>query len=127
MGEVTAPPVESPSEAAAVVERFNDAFNRADLTLLAELLTDDVVFESTAPPAGIRNVGRPAVLAAFAEFFASTTDPDFQTEEMIAAHDRVVVRWRFTWGGEHPGFVRGVDIFTVTGGRVAEKAAYVKG
>ena len=36
----------------------------------------------------------------------------------------VVVRWRYTWGDGH---VRGVDVFTVRDGLVAEKLAYVKG
>lgn len=41
--------------------------------------------------------------------------------------DRAVVQWRFDWGGDHPGHVRGVDLFRVRDGLVAEKASYVKG
>jgi hypothetical protein len=35
-----------------------------------------------------------------------------------------VVRWRYAWGDGH---VRGVDVFRVRGGLVAEKLSYVKG
>jgi ketosteroid isomerase-like protein len=39
----------------AVIERFNEAFNRHDADLLAFLLTDDAVFEDTSPaPDGMR-------------------------------------------------------------------------
>jgi SnoaL-like domain len=48
----------------------------------------------------------------------------FETEEMIDAGDRVVVRWRYSWGSGH---VRGIDVFTVRDGLVAQKLSYVKG
>ena len=37
--------------------------------------------------------------------------------------------WRYTWrdAAGVPGYVRGVDLFRVRGGKVAEKLAYVKG
>ena len=38
--------------------------------------------------------------------------------------DRLVARWRYEWAGGH---VRGVDVFRVRDGRVAEKLSYVKG
>jgi hypothetical protein len=34
------------------------------------------------------------------------------------------VRWRFDWGSGH---VRGIDLFKVRDGKVAEKLSYVKG
>ena len=46
------------------------------------------------------------------------------TEEVVVADGRVVVRWRYDFGGGH---VRGVDLFTVRDGLVAEKLSYVKG
>ena len=36
----------------------------------------------------------------------------------------MVTRWRYYFDGGH---VRGVDVFTVRDGRVAEKLSYVKG
>jgi hypothetical protein len=38
--------------------------------------------------------------------------------------DRAVFRWHYSWGNGH---VRGVDIFRVEDGKVAEKLSYVKG
>ena len=35
-----------------------------------------------------------------------------------------VVRWRFDWGVGHS---RGIDLFKVRDGKVAEKLSYVKG
>jgi hypothetical protein len=51
------------------------------------------------------------------------------TEEILAPGDRCIVRWRYDWRSDNgpPGHVRGVDIFRVRGGKVAEKLAYVKG
>ena len=46
------------------------------------------------------------------------------TVEIFAAGDRVVARWRYDYGNGH---VRGVDVFTVRDGLVAEKLSYVKG
>ena len=49
-------------ETRSVIERFNDAFNRHDAAAVAELLTDDTVFEDTSPaPDGRRIEGKGAV------------------------------------------------------------------
>jgi len=61
--------------------------------------------------------------------FRASPDADFATEELFAAGDRCTVRWRYTYtgaGGE-PRHIRGVDVFRVRDGKVAEKLAYVKG
>jgi len=116
------------SDPVAVVERFNAAFNRHDLAAVMALMSDDCVFEGIAPPDGRRYMGSAAVRGTWAELFASSPDAWFDTEETIAAGDRVVVRWRYRWGpGGSGGHVRGVDVFRVAGGLVAEKLAYVKG
>jgi hypothetical protein len=64
------------------------------------------------------------VRAAWETLFATTPQGAFSSEEIFAAGDRVVVRWRYSWGDGH---VRGIDVFTVRDGLVAEKLAYVKG
>ena len=116
------------SDPVAVVERFNAAFNRHDVAAVMALMSEDCVFEGTAPPDGRRYVGSAAVRGAWAELFASSPDAWFDTEETISAGDRVVVRWRYQWGpGGSGGHVRGVDVFRVAGGLVTEKLAYVKG
>ena len=91
-------------------------------------MTDDCVFENTYPPPdGERHTGQSDVRRFWEGFFADTDSPRFETEEVFTAGDRVVTRWRFSWGGAEPGHVRGVDVFRVRGGRVAEKLSYVKG
>jgi ketosteroid isomerase-like protein len=112
-------------ETLAIIDRFNDAFNRHDTDAVMALMTDDVVFENTSPfPDGARYTGQAAVRAFWDEFFAGSPNAHFDAEEVIGLGDRAVVRWRYNWGDGH---IRGVDIFRVRDGKVAEKLAYVKG
>ncbi len=115
--------------AIGTVVRFNDAFNRGDVDTVMALMTDDCVFENTFPaPDGERHEGQAAVRAFWERFFESTERPRFTAEEIFAAGDRVVSRWRFDWGeGAGAGHVRGVDVIRVREGKLAEKLAYVKG
>jgi hypothetical protein len=108
----------------AVVRRFNQAFDAQDVDAVMALMTDDCRFEDTSPPDGHKHVGASRVRAAWETLFASTPPRAFSAEEIFAAGDRVVVRWRYSWGDGH---VRGIDVFTVRDGLVAEKLAYVKG
>src|SRR4051794_791372 len=85
-------------------------------------MTPDCVFEDTSPPDGRRHEGAAAVREAWTALFTTAADGVFTTEEMIEAGDGVVARWRYDWGA---GQVRGVDIFTVRDGLVAEKLSYV--
>jgi ketosteroid isomerase-like protein len=113
----------------AAIERFNAAFNRHDVAGVMAAMTDDCVFESTAPPDGGRYEGQAAVRAVWEAFFRSSPDAAFEAEELFAAGDRAVVRWRYRFTGADgaAGHVRGVDVFRVRDGKVAEKLAYVKG
>ena len=112
-------------EARSTIESFHEALNRRDLDALADLITDDCVFETTSPaPDGTRYVGRQAVLGAFRDFFAGSPATRFEIEEMFGAGDRVVVRWLYNWADGH---VRGVDVLRVRSGQVAETLAYDKG
>ena len=106
------------------VERFTAAFDAKDVDAIMAAMTPDCVFEDTAPPDGTRHVGAEAVRAAWTRLFAISPEGTFTTEEVIDAGDRVVTRWRYSFNGGH---VRGVDVFTVRDGRVAEKLSYVKG
>jgi ketosteroid isomerase-like protein len=109
----------------AVVERFNEAFNRHDVDAVMALMSDDVVFENTSPaPDGERHAGQAAVRAFWERFFAASPRANFEAEEILATGDRCVVRWRYDWGDGH---IRGIDLFHVADGKVAEKLSYVKG
>ena len=81
-------------------------------------------------PDGHRSLQRgvqPA-LAFWREWFSRNTDAVFEAEDVIVSGDRAVVRWvyRKLRNGQ-PWHLRGVDVFTVRGERVAAKLAYVKG
>ncbi|RFU21168.1 nuclear transport factor 2 family protein [Geodermatophilus marinus] len=117
------------TEAREAVERFNEAFARHDVDAVMAAMTEDCVFESTSPPDGERHEGQAAVRTAWEELFTSTPGGRIDAEEVVPLGDRVVVRWVYRWpagdGGE--GHVRGIDLFRVRDGRVAEKLSYVKG
>ncbi len=109
----------------ATIEQFNAAFNRHDVAAVMALMSDDVVFENTSPPPdGERHEGQDAVRAFWERFFAGSPEAAFTTEEMFAAGNQCAVRWRYDWGGGH---IRGVDLFLVRDGKVAQKLSYVKG
>lgn len=121
--------VEDAPAAIAAVTDFCAAFDRGDVEAVMALMTDDCIFESTYPaPDGERHVGQTAVRKYWVHFFATTEEPRFENEEMSASSDRVISRWRFSWGGgDAGGHVRGIDVYRVREGKVAEKLAYVKG
>jgi|SRR5579862_3648900 len=113
-----------------VINRFNEAFNQHDVPAMMALMTENCVFDNTYPPPdGERFEGAEAVRRFWEEFFRSSPDAFFQTEEMFAHADRCVIRWRYTWTNTDGsrGHVRGVDVLRVQDGKVAEKFAYVKG
>jgi ketosteroid isomerase-like protein len=107
-----------------VVEVFGKAWADHDLDAALLMLTDDCVFDATGPaPDGTRCVGVEAIRAAWTSIFEDR-DSQFEEEEIFQSGDRVVQRWRYSFQGGH---IRGVDLFRVRDGRVAEKLSYVKG
>ena len=118
-----------PGRVVDVVQRFNDAFNRHDVDAIMALMSDDCVFENTRPaPDGERVEGRQRVRAVWEQLFARSPHAHFDAEEIFAAGDRCVVRWVYSWAKDGTrGHVRGVDVFRVRDGLVAEKLSYVKG
>jgi uncharacterized protein (TIGR02246 family) len=112
------------AELLALADRFNHAWNTHDLEAALALVSDDCVFETTAPaPDGERHQGREALRAAWKPVF-DNPDSHFDFEELLVAGDRLAQRWRYSWGSGH---VRGVDLLRVRDGRIAEKLSYVKG
>jgi uncharacterized protein (TIGR03086 family) len=109
------------------VQRFNAAFNTGDVDAIMAAMTDDCVFESTEPPDGRRHQGQDAVRAVWRSVLSGR--PRFETEELVDAGDRAVARWiqRWTDAGGSEGHVRGLDLFRVRDGKIAEKLSYVKG
>jgi hypothetical protein len=114
------------AETIALINRFNQAFNDHDVDSIMAMMTDDVVFENTSPaPDGERYEGQDAVRGFWEEFFASSPNAYFETEDIFATDNRCLVRWTYRWNDT--GHIRGVDVFTVRDGKVSEKLSYVKG
>jgi ketosteroid isomerase-like protein len=107
-----------------VVQRFGAAWAAHDLDGALALVTEDCVFDATGPaPDGERHIGQPSLRTAWRAIFDDSSSR-FDAEETFAAGDRVVQLWRYSWDGGH---VRGVDVFRIRNGKVAEKFSYVKG
>ena|SRR3972149_4578494 len=112
------------------VARFNEAVNHHKLEETMALMTEDCVFENTYPPPnGKRFEGQVSVRSFWADFFESSPQAKFEFEETFASGERAFVRWLYHWQNADgsQGHIRGVDVFIVRDGKVAEKLSYVKG
>ena len=113
-----------------VVIAFNEAFNRHDVTSMMELMSEDCVFENTAPaPDGAVYSGKEAVTHYWQDFFTQSPNAHINIEEIFGYGTRCIMRWRYDWVDEagNDGHVRGVDLFRVQNGFICEKLSYVKG
>jgi len=109
---------------------FNQALNERRLDDMMALLTEDTVFENTYPPPdGTRYEGKEAVQSFWQTFFNSSHKSIIETEELFPYGDRPVMRWKYRWIGldGSTGYIRGVDVYRLVGGLIAEKVSYVKG
>lgn len=116
--------------ATRIVLEFNEAFNRHDVAGMMQLMSDDCVFENTAPaPDGTVYSGKEAVTRFWQDFFRASPQAHIEIEEIFGYGLRCVMRWRYNWADAtgNRGHVRGVDIFQVKDGFIREKLSYVKG
>jgi len=114
----------------AIVSAFNDALNARNLDGMMALLAPSSVFENTHPaPDGTRYEGLNAVREFWEDFFHSSSTARIEPEEIFAAGDRCVMRWTYHWTDAEGkrGYIRGVDIYRIENGLIAEKLSYVKG
>jgi ketosteroid isomerase-like protein len=108
-----------------VLGAFSAAVAKQDVNAIMAVMTDDCVFENSGPaPDGERAEGQAAVRAVWERLFRTTPTGKFEHEEVFVTGDRAVTRWKATWDGGH---VRGVDVFRVRDGKIAEKLSYMKG
>jgi len=116
--------------ATRIVLAFNEAFNRHDVPGMMQLMSDDCVFENTAPvPDGTVYKGKEAITQFWQNFFHDSPQAHIEIEEVFGMGFHCVMRWRYDWvdaAGEK-GHVRGVDIFKLRDGLISEKLSYVKG
>lgn len=116
--------------AVRAVLAFNEAFNRHDVAGMMALMSDDCVFENTAPaPDGTVIAGKEAVTQFWQEFFQQSSQAHIEIEEIFGLGYHCVMRWRYDWVDENgsQGHVRGVDIFQVKNDLISQKLSYVKG
>jgi predicted SnoaL-like aldol condensation-catalyzing enzyme len=113
-----------------IVLDFNKAFNRHDVSGMMQLMSDDCVFENTAPaPDGTVYTGKDAVTQFWQGFFRESPHAHISIEEIFGLGKRCVMRWRYNWvdAAGKEGHVRGVDLYLVQDGFICEKLSYVKG
>lgn len=119
-----------PPEHVQILNDFNQAFNDHNVAAMMDLMTADCVFENTFPPPdGTRYEGYPAVKQFWEQFFHESRQAHIEIEEMFVGDERGVQLWIYRWVDEQgqAGYVRGVDIFRFSNGKIAEKLSYVKG
>lgn len=117
-------------ETVRIVTRFNDALNAHDVEAMMALMIPDCVFENTFPPPdGTRYEGSAAIRAFWEEFLRASPGARFEIEEIVALGSRCAMRWTYHWADApgKAGHVRGVDLYRLEDGLIAEKLSYVKG
>lgn len=126
---MSAPAVSATETTIELVTRFENAFNTYDVDALMADMTDDCVFEHVAPAAASlgRHEGQAAVRAVWEALQVHFPGHRFELEDIFGVGARCACRWKLRWplpeGGE--GTARGVDIFRVRDGKIAEKLTYV--
>jgi ketosteroid isomerase-like protein len=113
-----------------VLRDVTAGFDTHDLDRIMRNFVDDCVFESPrgAEPFGRRVEGKEAVRAAFADRFAGIPDVRYTDDTHFVAGDRGVSEWLLS-GTSTTGErieVRGCDIWTFRGDKVAVKSSYWK-
>lgn len=112
-----------------LVTRFENNFNTYDVDALMADMTDDCVFEHVAPAAVSfgRHEGQAAVRAVWESLATHFPGYRFDLEDVFGAGERAACRWSMEWklpdGGK--GTARGVDVFLIRNGKIAEKLTYV--
>jgi hypothetical protein len=115
------------SKTAEILRRFNDVFLSHDPAGLADLVAEDCVIENTNPaPDGSRHVGRAACIALWTSI-ATAPGTFFELEDVTVIGDRGLILWRYHWGPEKEGSVRGVNLMRLHDGLIVEALGYVKG
>jgi hypothetical protein len=115
-----------PARNAEVIDRFNQAFQRHDPSLLEGLIAEDCVMESVEPaPDGTRIVGRADNLK-FWRNLAANKDGAFSVEDVALFGDRANIRWRYRFGPGLSQSVRGVTLIRLRDGLIVEALGYAK-
>ena len=110
------------SDPEALIERYNDAWNRHDVDAIVAMHAPGMVFENHT--AGERAEGDD-VRGHIASIFANWPDLRFETRRLYVTPDLVVCEW--TAHGTRDGRELswpGVDVFPLEDGRIKRKDVY---
>jgi ketosteroid isomerase-like protein len=113
-----------------VIREVTAAFDAHDLDAIMAHFVDDCVFETPrgSEAFGRRLEGRDAVRAAFADRFAGIPDVRYTDDSHFVAGDRGLSEWLLsgtTADGQRIE-VRGCDIWTFRGDKIAKKQSFWK-
>jgi steroid delta-isomerase-like uncharacterized protein len=121
----------------AVIDAYNDAWNRHDVDAILAMHTDDSVFENHT--SGGRGVGRDAIREILTGVFKTFPDIRFELRRLYVRDDLVVQEWTATATHNSPVSYKdgvlapsgrtirwdGMDIIPIRDGKVARKDVYV--
>jgi steroid delta-isomerase-like uncharacterized protein len=116
---------DSPDRLHALIERYNDAWNRQDVDAISSMHTDDIVFHNHT--AGECVEGAAAVAEHIGDIFRNWPGMRFTGRTLYVRDGLVVQEWTAT--GTHAESGRsatwdGMDILPTRGGRFARKDVY---
>ncbi len=100
-------------------EAYIAAFTAKDIDAVGRLLADDVALED---PVVKRLEGKPAVLAAVANIFASCASLAFRAKNIFVDGDVSIIEFTLDLDATH---LEGADIIVWRDGRIAELRAYL--
>lgn len=114
----------------AFIDRFNTVWDAHDLNGIADMFTDDVIFESSfgPHPYGDRAVGKDAAKKLAAAIFETVPDLRFKEIRHVVSPELAVVESQTTGTpvGGKPYEIHIVDVLTLRAGKIAAKRSYRK-
>jgi len=114
----------------AFINRFNTVWDDHDLEGIADMFSDDVIFEASfgPHPYGERAVGKDAATKLAAAVFETVPDLRFTEIRHTVTPDLAVVESKTTGTpvGGKPYEIDIVDVLTLRDGRIAAKRSYRK-
>ena len=128
-------PATTEAENKAIALRWHeDAINGHDLSVIDEIVADDVVHHAGTFPDG---VGPDAVKRVLGALLTGFPDVKHTVEDVIAEGDEVVIRWSAegTHQGEFQGYAptgehvtwTGINVFRIECGKIAEEWSELDG
>ena len=107
----------------ALIDRYNDAWNRQDLDAVASMHADDIVFHNWT--ADERVEGADAVRAHIGGIFERWPSLRFTGRSLRVGDDFVLSEWTATASKDGETLEwDGVDVFPIANGKIARKDVY---